>query len=463
MPKIKIYIEIEDETMEDVIDVLKKQPTLLKETRTSICKNILEDILENIYNTYKTVQKTEKSSPCDPSDISLSHFIEKNNCPVHRILLHQQKSTGLKYELTHLKVHQQFVGNLCGYYAMFYIKESIKMIKSQDPSEYFNLLNPAQFWLFHFRATKFLQKYAQDMKFDQTKYPWTPKDLQFGDLERAFVDPLLYRFPEMRNVVESTSSMDIKIFNYQFQFKRFTNSYIQLQAMQTHIDKVRLSKEKNKHYLTFFMLGVTNHWAMFCAHKFNDRLEFWFMDSRNRDYLLWSQTDAEKFYNEESERRKKDGRKELNSFQIWVNTNNVLDFQISLKLLVGCFLGNTTLYQYSAESGYEIIRKEFTDGLVMHGLEYPKSLKEFQQKLAQLHNESYQTLFQHLKQFVSAYGQSIYELITIPEKFKHLSDPTIEDLRLLIAVAKAIATDKRNVVPNNLMSWFKANVLSLKF
>ena len=130
------------------------------------------------------------------------------------------------------------------------------MIKSQNLSEYFNLLNSAHFWRFHFKSTRFLKQWAIDMKHDQTKTPWTPSEIQWGDLERSYVDPLLYRSPELMDVVESTSLFEIKVFNYQFQFKRFMNSLAQMQQMQTHIGKVRFSTEKNKHYLTFFMLGT---------------------------------------------------------------------------------------------------------------------------------------------------------------------------------------------------------------
>jgi len=36
------------------------------------------------------------------------------------------------------------------------------------------------------------------------------------------------------------------------------------------------------------MMGVTNHWVSLMAHKFNQRIEFYFFDSRNLNYLDWS-------------------------------------------------------------------------------------------------------------------------------------------------------------------------------
>lgn len=46
--------------------------------------------------------------------------------------------------------------------------------------------------------------------------------------------------------------------------------------------------QKDKHYVFVMMLGITNHWASFIAYKYNDVVEFFYFDSRNRDYLEWS-------------------------------------------------------------------------------------------------------------------------------------------------------------------------------
>ena len=33
------------------------------------------------------------------------------------------------------------------------------------------------------------------------------------------------------------------------------------------------------------MMGITNHWVSFLAHKYNDKVEFWFFNSTNEDSL----------------------------------------------------------------------------------------------------------------------------------------------------------------------------------
>jgi len=37
---------------------------------------------------------------------------------------------------------------------------------------------------------------------------------------------------------------------------------------------------------------VTNHWLALMAHKFNDKMEMFLFDSRNRDYLEWDEARA---------------------------------------------------------------------------------------------------------------------------------------------------------------------------
>jgi len=36
-------------------------------------------------------------------------------------------------------------------------------------------------------------------------------------------------------------------------------------------------------------MGITNHWALFIAHKINQKIEFWFLDSKNLNFLSWDE------------------------------------------------------------------------------------------------------------------------------------------------------------------------------
>ena len=54
------------------------------------------------------------------------------------------------------------------------------------------------------------------------------------------------------------------------------------------------------------MLGITNHWASFIAIKaFDGSINFFYFDSRNRDYLEWKESDIIDFLNKEQILRNK--------------------------------------------------------------------------------------------------------------------------------------------------------------
>lgn len=48
------------------------------------------------------------------------------------------------------------------------------------------------------------------------------------------------------------------------------------------------------------MMGITNHWVTLIAHKFNQKTEFIYCDSRNRDYLDWSKDYIKQWIEEEN-------------------------------------------------------------------------------------------------------------------------------------------------------------------
>lgn len=62
------------------------------------------------------------------------------------------------------------------------------------------------------------------------------------------------------------------------------------------------------------MMGVTQHWTSFLAHKYNDKIEFYFFDSYNEVTLLWDDNKINNFLEEEKIEREKEGRKPYNEF-----------------------------------------------------------------------------------------------------------------------------------------------------
>ena len=55
------------------------------------------------------------------------------------------------------------------------------------------------------------------------------------------------------------------------------------------------------------MLGITNHWVSMLAIKESSGVKFYLFDSRNRDFLTWTEPEIIKFLDEENMRRVEKG------------------------------------------------------------------------------------------------------------------------------------------------------------
>lgn len=71
----------------------RNEQLLLTPDRESMCKELFNEILENLYQTYKnkkTTTQIPKQIPLN-SQLTLKHFIEHNKCPIHRTLTFTQQ------------------------------------------------------------------------------------------------------------------------------------------------------------------------------------------------------------------------------------------------------------------------------------------------------------------------------------------------------------------------------------
>jgi hypothetical protein len=66
------------------------------------------------------------------------------------------------------------------------------------------------------------------------------------------------------------------------------------------------------------MMGVTNHWVSLLAHKYNDRVEFCFFDSNNRNCWNWNEAQRKLWLQKKNEKRIKQNKKPLDTFKMWV-------------------------------------------------------------------------------------------------------------------------------------------------
>jgi len=347
--------------------------------KLQICQEILSDLIENIFTTYENSQKEHKkktpakrsflsmlSINTSPRPLFLSDFAKAYNLQILRTLDYNHISPNKPCQLKHLQVHKQFVGNLCGYHALYNMFQVCKLIKSQDlslsPQEIFN---PANFWKFHFECTKYLDHFADTHGYDRRCDPWTYRMIRWGDLERDYVKPLTMYNKAFHDLIGSDEKFKISHITFEFQFKKLVYSMESLERMQKEINEFVKSTKNPVHQIKMVMMGITNHWFLLFVHKFKDHIEFWMLDSKNRDYLTWKPEQIDAFLSEENERRKKEGESPLNNFRLWVAHNAMVDSQISVDLLANCFLGSTTLHHFVADSEVKMLQQGFLESFLL--------------------------------------------------------------------------------------------------
>ena len=98
------------------------------------------------------------------------------------------------------------------------------------------------------------------------------------------------------------------------------------------------------------MLGVTNHWVSFLAHKHAAGVDFFLLDSRNRDYLRWDEGQMAGFLAEEDRRRVERGEKAFTQFQKDVHLTCMKDIQKIVSLLCSWITGQSTVQEYVVNS-----------------------------------------------------------------------------------------------------------------
>lgn len=107
--------------------------------------------------------------------------------------------------------------------------------------------------------------------------------------------------------------------------------------------------------MIFLAIGICNHWVSLLAHKFNGETEFFYFDSRNSDYLTWSEKEIEAGIKELAEKRIKEGKIPYTPFKIMIQQQSIRDTQRTLDLLVNSLIGNTSLLKYNNNRRFELL------------------------------------------------------------------------------------------------------------
>ena len=153
--------------------------------------------------------------------------------------------------------------------------------------------------------------------------------------------------------------------------------------------------------------GICNHWVSLLVHKFNTDIEFIFFDSRNIDYLSWSETQIIEGVNERAQKRILEGRVPYTNFKITIEQQAIRDMQRVLDLLVNCVLGNTSLLKYNNDRRLDILYTSIQS-------EVPYINEDF-------NNMNYETLFsvgnKNLVQILESLNSWILNYFSTMKKF----------------------------------------------
>lgn len=106
------------------------------------------------------------------------------------------------------------------------------------------------------------------------------------------------------------------------------------------------------------MLAITNHWMLLIAVKVKGRTQYWFFDSSNRNFLDLTDPQIDELVQKLENERKlyvKEGYSEFYKKNMAVCMR---DTQISLRLIVDCLEGKTTIEEYTYNQQFSLFVNE---------------------------------------------------------------------------------------------------------
>ena len=300
-----------------------------------MCYKIIDDLLSQI--TKNNLSEKYLYQIIKPEDRLISETYNKMNLKI----IKQNKNSNF----FHIKVHQQFIYNLCGFHMLFTSLNLVNYIASGYISYLINVNDSKSFWIFHSRIRKFLWKFSQENNLTEMKN-WR-KDWCFdGDLERNFLKAIMKSNEEFISSFCNSYGFRIKYFTVMYQAGNFINNFQSLMQLQVIIDDFSRIKKSESNQVLVFYIGACNHWIGFIAHKINGKKEYIYFDSRNKDYLEWKNREVDTYIKEIAERYKnKTGKEMLDFFKI-AHRQCISDIQNVMKFLIQCLEGKSNFVNY---------------------------------------------------------------------------------------------------------------------
>ena len=352
-----------------------------------ICKSILQDLVGSFFKSIHSFDNSgyvpqfnqlllNRNTPRESSNL-LEHaaaipliakyqvgLARDNNILLKRIPSHSPRihSDPNHIVLNHIKIADQHIYNLCGYHlnhsmvklALIFklgcletpknlgLKGEIDKIIEKHVS---SLNDPVSFWLFHFNITKFLWRFALQMRKDTSKYPWKLKDCIYGDYERIYHQVLNEHHPLYKQVFSAEQNgYAIEVCSLELQFGRYITGFARVKEIQDTIDDFINTPQKKGLFL--MKLGVTNHWVGFVVYRLDGQLSFFYLDSRNEDCLDWNEESLKAFLERKRLTRLRQGLPWINFVEESMQ-KSIEDVHIVTRILPMVFMGQMSLFDHT--------------------------------------------------------------------------------------------------------------------
>ncbi|KAM3146618.1 hypothetical protein pb186bvf_001148 [Paramecium bursaria] len=239
--------------------------------------------------------------------------------------------------MTHLHVYTQYVGNTCGYHSTYNIISFMQLIQNKG----LDIYSPFKFWQYCFQFKVLLRSY-RELNNLQLIEPWRDKDINDGDFERTYLDVWLQSdyLPKQINIQGKDYQVIFETIYYQY--GNMLSDQDELLQLEENINKFR-----QENSILNIIIGATNHWVVLIAINDLQRLKFYFLDSRNDDYLLFDEQQVDKYVNQVDQYDQITfGSKPMQQYQKDIFYQSVFDIQNVSKLITRFISGEENIHNY---------------------------------------------------------------------------------------------------------------------
>jgi hypothetical protein len=238
-------------------------------------------------------------------------------------------------------VNRQHNQNSCGYYALFNASIFLSATSSPTPAQSVQhltkLVDSAAFGSYYMQVTQFLKAKANAE--GNRCYPWKLQSIEQEILERLHAYYLLDHFPFIQKLGgKDTISLLPDLCLESLKSGLFDEE--SLRGIQIVFDQFVNSKT----YRRVFLVGSINHWVAVCVNKFQDALEFIYMDSRNYDISrIENSIELHKMVNQFLDSDSVSTSEEAREDRHHAHVQSLVNTLFSVKLIYDCIIGKQNI------------------------------------------------------------------------------------------------------------------------